>query len=143
MSTSTESQEYVTLVSGDGFEFVLPRSTACVSGTIRRMLEPSSTFPSISTLSSRATSANYSGLNRQLLRSHHGPLRPRDTERSGPGESMRVFLLQPEEQGPGQCAGYGDSAGVVLGVVDGGGLSGYLTAWFVLLSLHGLQRVGY
>lgn len=41
MSASPEG--YVTLVSGDGFEFVLPRSTACVSGTIRRMLEPSST----------------------------------------------------------------------------------------------------
>lgn len=38
-------EEYVALVSGDGFEFVLPRSTACVSGTIRRMLEPSSMFP--------------------------------------------------------------------------------------------------
>jgi hypothetical protein len=35
--------EYVTLISSDGFEFVLPRSTACVSGTIRRMLDPSST----------------------------------------------------------------------------------------------------
>lgn len=36
--------EYVTLVSSDGFEFVLPRSTACVSGTIRRMLDPASMF---------------------------------------------------------------------------------------------------
>lgn len=37
------SLDYVTLISSDGFEFVLPRSTACVSGTIRRMLDPSST----------------------------------------------------------------------------------------------------
>ncbi|KUL86610.1 hypothetical protein ZTR_03022 [Talaromyces verruculosus] len=36
--------DYVTLISSDGFEFVLPRSTACVSGTIRRMLDPSSKF---------------------------------------------------------------------------------------------------
>lgn len=36
--------DYVTLISSDGFEFVLPRSTACVSGTIRRMLDPSSMF---------------------------------------------------------------------------------------------------
>ncbi|KAJ5568015.1 transcriptional elongation regulator [Penicillium hetheringtonii] len=36
--------EYVTLVSCDGFEFILPRSAACVSGTIRRMLDPSSKF---------------------------------------------------------------------------------------------------
>ncbi|OJJ44939.1 hypothetical protein ASPZODRAFT_70484 [Penicilliopsis zonata CBS 506.65] len=38
------SPEYVTLVSGDGFEFIIPRSTACVSGTIRRMLDQSSNF---------------------------------------------------------------------------------------------------
>jgi len=37
------ASEYVTLVSGDGFEFILPRSTACISGTIRRMLDPAST----------------------------------------------------------------------------------------------------
>jgi len=42
MSSTAQTQEYVTLVSGDGFEFVVPRSTACVSGTIRRMLDPSS-----------------------------------------------------------------------------------------------------
>lgn len=39
---SSSSNEHVTLVSSDGFEFVIPRSTACVSGTIRRMLDPSS-----------------------------------------------------------------------------------------------------
>lgn len=39
---------------------------------------------------------------------------------------MRVLLLQPEEQRTGECARYGDSARVVLGVVDGGGLFGYL-----------------
>lgn len=40
----SSQSEYVTLVSCDGFEFILPRSTACVSGTIRRMLHPSSTW---------------------------------------------------------------------------------------------------
>lgn len=39
---SSSSNEHVTLVSSDGFEFVIPHSTACVSGTIRRMLDPSS-----------------------------------------------------------------------------------------------------
>lgn len=43
----SSAEEYVTLVSGDGFEFVIPRSTACVSGTIRRMLEPSSKSSSV------------------------------------------------------------------------------------------------
>ncbi|KAJ5102274.1 hypothetical protein NUU61_004496 [Penicillium alfredii] len=43
MAQSTQS-EYVTLVSCDGFEFIIPRSAACISGTIRRMLDPSSNF---------------------------------------------------------------------------------------------------
>lgn len=38
-SSVSDSMEYVTLVSNDGFEFVIPREAACVSGTIRRMLE--------------------------------------------------------------------------------------------------------
>lgn len=38
-SSVADSTEYVTLVSNDGFEFVIPREAACVSGTIRRMLE--------------------------------------------------------------------------------------------------------
>ncbi|KAJ5097977.1 Elongin-C [Penicillium argentinense] len=41
---STSEPGYVTLASGDGFEFILPRSAACVSGTIRRMLDPNSKF---------------------------------------------------------------------------------------------------
>lgn len=35
---------YVTLVSSDGFEFHVRRSAACVSGTIRRMLDVSSQY---------------------------------------------------------------------------------------------------
>ena len=33
---------YVTLVSDDGFEFVMLREAACGSGTIARMLNPTS-----------------------------------------------------------------------------------------------------
>jgi len=39
--TSGESK-YVTLVSSDGFEFVVLREAACKSGAIRRMLDPKS-----------------------------------------------------------------------------------------------------
>jgi len=35
---------YVTLISNDGFEFVVLREAACVSGAIRRMLDPKSSF---------------------------------------------------------------------------------------------------
>lgn len=35
--------DYVTLVSSDGFEFVVKRSCATVAGAIKRMLDPSST----------------------------------------------------------------------------------------------------
>ncbi|KAK2736464.1 hypothetical protein FQN55_001641 [Onygenales sp. PD_40] len=44
MSAKPPPPEFVTLASNDGFEFVIPRSAACVSGTIRRMLDPSSNF---------------------------------------------------------------------------------------------------
>ncbi|KAJ5965083.1 uncharacterized protein N7479_004959 [Penicillium vulpinum] len=40
MAQSTES-EFVTLVSNDGFEFIIPRSAACVSSTIRLRLASS------------------------------------------------------------------------------------------------------
>ncbi|KAJ5488575.1 Elongin-C [Penicillium diatomitis] len=43
MASQTQSV-YVTLVSSDGFEFIIPRSAACISGTIRRMLDPASKF---------------------------------------------------------------------------------------------------
>ncbi|KAL2870666.1 elongin C [Aspergillus lucknowensis] len=61
MSSSESPQaEYVTLVSGDGFEFIIPRSTACVSGTIRRMLDTSSKFSEA--LSGRCVFENLSGV---------------------------------------------------------------------------------
>ncbi|KAA8650932.1 elongin C [Aspergillus tanneri] len=59
-SSAAQQSEYVTLVSGDGFEFVIPRGTACVSGTIRRMLEPSSKFSEA--LTGRCVLENISGI---------------------------------------------------------------------------------
>ena len=35
---SNEEPEYVTFVSSDGFEFVVKRSAACVSDTVKNML---------------------------------------------------------------------------------------------------------
>ncbi|CAD0086233.1 unnamed protein product [Aureobasidium vineae] len=39
-----EAPDYVTLVSNDGFEFVVQRKSACLSGAIKRMLDPNSAF---------------------------------------------------------------------------------------------------
>ncbi|PGG98746.1 hypothetical protein AJ79_08766 [Helicocarpus griseus UAMH5409] len=44
MAAKPSPSEFVTLASNDGFEFILSRSAACVSGTIRRMLDPASNF---------------------------------------------------------------------------------------------------
>jgi transcription elongation factor B subunit 1 len=42
---SNEEPEYVTFVSSDGFEFVVKRSAACVSDTVKRMLNSRSIPP--------------------------------------------------------------------------------------------------
>jgi transcription elongation factor B subunit 1 len=42
MTNGQELSKYVTLVSSDGFEFVILREAACVSGAIKRMLDPKS-----------------------------------------------------------------------------------------------------
>lgn len=81
-------------------------------------------------------------LRRQLLRSHHRTLRPRNPKRRRTRESVRVFLLQPEESGAGQCAGYGDPAGIVFGVVDGRGLSGYIEMGMFVLRLGSFGCLG-
>jgi hypothetical protein len=39
----TPAPEWVTLVSSDGFEFIIQREPAMVAGTIRRMLDPKCT----------------------------------------------------------------------------------------------------
>ncbi|KAK0109777.1 hypothetical protein ONS95_002453 [Cadophora gregata] len=36
--------KYVTLISSDGFEFVVLREAACISGAIKKMLDPKSSF---------------------------------------------------------------------------------------------------
>ncbi|EEP79795.1 predicted protein [Uncinocarpus reesii 1704] len=44
MATDTNLPEFVTLTSNDGFDYVISRSAACISGTIRRMLDPANNF---------------------------------------------------------------------------------------------------
>jgi len=40
----TSAPDYVTLVSNDGFELLVQRTSACLSGAIKRMLDPISAF---------------------------------------------------------------------------------------------------
>ena len=39
LNPATEASPFVTLVSSDGFEFHIRRSAACISGTLKRMLD--------------------------------------------------------------------------------------------------------
>ncbi|MCJ1327083.1 hypothetical protein MMC10_003749 [Thelotrema lepadinum] len=39
-----QTAQFVTLVSSDDFEFIVPRPTACVAGAVRKMLDPGSAF---------------------------------------------------------------------------------------------------
>ncbi|KAL3421968.1 transcriptional elongation regulator (elongin c) [Phlyctema vagabunda] len=43
-SSSQNMSKYVTLVSNDGFEFIVLREAACISGVIKRSLDPKSGF---------------------------------------------------------------------------------------------------
>ncbi|KZF19413.1 POZ domain-containing protein [Xylona heveae TC161] len=54
------SSDYVTLVSCDGYEFVVRRSCACVAGALRRMLDPNSSFNEAVT--GRAVLENINGI---------------------------------------------------------------------------------
>lgn len=45
----TTTTRYITLISNDGFEFILTRDAACVAGTIKKMLDPQSAPPLPST----------------------------------------------------------------------------------------------
>ncbi|RDL37334.1 putative Elongin-C [Venustampulla echinocandica] len=63
MATSNQDQglsKYVTLVSSDGFEFVVLREAACISGAIKRMLDPKSAFSEART--GRCTFAEINGI---------------------------------------------------------------------------------
>ncbi|KAE9964640.1 hypothetical protein BLS_007759 [Venturia inaequalis] len=44
MSSAPSQTEYVTLVSSDGFEFIVKRSCAVLAGAIKNMLDPNSNF---------------------------------------------------------------------------------------------------
>ncbi|KAH0541287.1 hypothetical protein FGG08_004211 [Glutinoglossum americanum] len=52
--------EYVTLISNDGYKFVVKRSAACVSGALRRMLDPKSNFSEA--IENKATLENLNGV---------------------------------------------------------------------------------
>jgi len=41
MAEENEQSEYVTLISNDDFEFVITRSAACVSSTLKKMFDTS------------------------------------------------------------------------------------------------------
>ena len=41
---ASQPSEFVTLVSSDGFEFIIRRQSAYVAGTIKKMLDPTSSF---------------------------------------------------------------------------------------------------
>ncbi|KAG9230382.1 BTB/POZ protein [Amylocarpus encephaloides] len=49
MSNPHGLSKYVTLISSDGFEFVVLREAACTSGAIKRMLDPKSGFSEATT----------------------------------------------------------------------------------------------
>ncbi|GAB7338707.1 hypothetical protein MBLNU457_5427t2 [Dothideomycetes sp. NU457] len=42
--SAPEPPKFVKLVSSDGFEFIVQRTSACVSGAIKRMLDPKNGF---------------------------------------------------------------------------------------------------
>ena len=45
MSTDSVLSTHVTLISSDGFEFIVLREAAYVAGTIKKMLDPTSLLP--------------------------------------------------------------------------------------------------
>ncbi len=157
------SSPYVTLISSDGFEFIVSRDAACVAGTIKKMLDPHSACPhgqptQILSYRNRLYTDekhDHRFLRRGNIRSMHPwhdkvrlpshaarpppspfPLLhcPRKCslrghkltrllkQRGRARESLRVSVLQPEAQRRKGRAGYGDTAGTMLGAIDGGGL---------------------
>ncbi|KAA6406706.1 MAG: transcriptional elongation regulator Elc1 Elongin C [Lasallia pustulata] len=57
---SPSVSDFVTLVSNDGFEFIVRRSSAYVAGTIKRMLDPTSNFAEA--ISGRCVFNNINGI---------------------------------------------------------------------------------
>ncbi|KAI4186678.1 MAG: hypothetical protein LQ346_005635 [Caloplaca aetnensis] len=55
-----ELSEYVTIVSNDGFEFIIKRDAANVAGTIRKMLDPTSNFAEA--ISGRCETQQFNGV---------------------------------------------------------------------------------
>lgn len=55
-----ELSEYITLISSDGFEFIVKRDAANVSGTIRKMLDPTSMFSEA--VSGRCRTEQFNGM---------------------------------------------------------------------------------
>ncbi|SMQ54047.1 unnamed protein product [Zymoseptoria tritici ST99CH_1A5] len=62
MATSEGVSEYVTLVSSDEYSFVVRRSAACISGAIKRMLDPSNGF-----LESKTNTCRFDNINGLVL----------------------------------------------------------------------------
>ncbi|KAI9774284.1 MAG: Transcription elongation factor B (SIII), polypeptide 1 (15kDa, elongin C) [Geoglossum simile] len=60
MTDDASTSEYVTLVSSDGYQFVVKRSAACVSGALKRMLDPKSNFSEA--IENKATLENLNGV---------------------------------------------------------------------------------
>ncbi|KAI9787152.1 MAG: hypothetical protein M1839_003387 [Geoglossum umbratile] len=60
MTDDASTSEYVTLVSSDGYQFVVRRSAACVSGALKRMLDPKSNFSEA--IENKATLENLNGV---------------------------------------------------------------------------------
>lgn len=57
---AASSSPYVTLISSDGFEFIVSRDAACVAGTIKKMLDPQSSFAE--SISGRCTLGTINGV---------------------------------------------------------------------------------
>ncbi len=140
---------YVTLISSDGFEFIVSRDAAYVAGTIRKMLDPTSNFAEAAsgrcffeTIKCVFFPFAYpvvEAVEVMLCKGAKGNANWRGVQQcDNNGEGGGVFVLQPQDERSDRCAGYGDSAGAVFGVVDGGGFFAGLEA--LVFSKSGERR---
>jgi hypothetical protein len=86
----TDAPDYVTLVSNDGFEFLVQRKSACLSGAIKRMLDPNSTFAFFFFCALPMLTPAC----RWLCRIKDSQVHFREHQRHGAREGVRVLLLQ-------------------------------------------------